>query len=138
MMLLKMVMYMTGKDLPKELLYNKDYSWVKIEGDIAIVGVIDSAAKKVKEFVFVNLPEKGKKIKQGETYVSLEAVKWSGHLSSPVSGEIVEVNEKLFDEPSLINRDPYGCWIMKVKMSNKEELKMLMNAKEALEWLKEK
>ena len=73
---------------------------------------------------------KGKMIKKGETYVSLEAVKWSGHLSSPVSGEIIDVNEELFDEPSLINRDPYGSWIMKVKMSNPEELKELLNAKQ--------
>jgi glycine cleavage system H protein len=124
--------------LPENLLYNKDYSWVKIDGDIAIVGVIEPATKKVKEFVFVKLPEKGKKIKQGETYVSLEAVKWSGHLSSPVSGEIIEVNEKLFDEPSLINKDPYGSWIMKVRMSDKGELKKLMKAKEAMEWFKEK
>ncbi|MEM4245324.1 MAG: glycine cleavage system protein H, partial [Candidatus Nanoarchaeia archaeon] len=78
--------------LPADLLYNKDYSWVKLRGDVAEVGIIEPAAKKVKEFVFIKLPEKSKIIKQGDTYVSLEAVKWSGHLSSPVSGEVIEVN----------------------------------------------
>lgn len=121
-------------DLPKNLKYNKDYSWVKIEKDIASVGAIEPAAKKVKEFVFINLPEKGKKINKGETYVSLEAVKWSGHLSSPVSGEIVDVNEGLFDEPSKINKDPYGSWIMKVKLSKPDEEKELMGSKECEEW----
>ncbi|MEM5871321.1 MAG: glycine cleavage system protein GcvH [Candidatus Aenigmatarchaeota archaeon] len=123
--------------LPNDLLYNKDYSWVKVEGEIAIVGVTEPAAKKVKEFVFIKLPEKGRKIKKGETYVSLEAVKWSGHLSSPVSGEVIDVNEKLFDEPSLINKDPYGSWIMKVKISDKSELKSLMKAKEIEKWMEE-
>jgi len=127
-----------SEKLPENLLYSRDYSWVKIEGSTAIVGVIEPAAKKVKEFVFVKLPVKGKKIRQGETYVSLEAVKWSGHLSSPVSGEIAEVNDALFDRPSDINKDPYGSWIMKVRMSNSSEAKSLMKAKEAQEWLKEK
>lgn len=116
---------------PEGLLYNRDNSWIKIEGDIATVGIIEVAAKKVKEFIFIKLPEKGKTIKKGDIYISLEAVKWSGHLESPVSGKIVEVNEKLFDEPSKINKDPYGSWIMKVKLSKKEELKELMNNKEA-------
>ncbi|MEM7816009.1 MAG: glycine cleavage system protein GcvH [Candidatus Aenigmatarchaeota archaeon] len=129
---------MGEKKLPEKLLYNKDYSWVKIEGNIATVGVVEPAANKVKEFVFIKLPESGKKIKSGETYVSLEAVKWSGHLSSPVSGEIIEVNEKLFDEPSRINKDPYGSWIMKVRMSNPTEAKSLMKAKEAEKWFKDR
>ncbi len=94
-----------------------DDSWVKEEGDIVVVGVNKDAASKVKEFVFVKLPEKGKDIKKGEEYVSLEAVKWSGHLESPVEGEIVEVNDTVSDDPSLINKDPEGKgWIMKVKL----------------------
>ncbi|MEM2956426.1 MAG: glycine cleavage system protein GcvH [Candidatus Pacearchaeota archaeon] len=125
-------------DLPKNLKYNKDYSWVKIEKDIAVVGVIEPAAKKVKEFVFIKLPEKGKRIKQGDIYVSLEAVKWSGHLSSPVSGQIIEVNDKLFDEPSKINKKPYESWIMKVRLDNPSEAKKLIDAKEASVWIKQK
>ncbi len=124
-------------NLPDDLLYNKDYSWVKVEKDTVTVGIIEPAAKKVKEFVFVKLPEKGKTLKQGDNYVSLEAVKWSGHLSSPVSGEIVKVNEGLFDKPSKINKDPYGSWIMKVKLSKPEETKELMKADEAAKWFEE-
>jgi len=106
------------------LLYNKDHSWVKTEGNVVAVGITAPAAAKVKEFIFIKLPKKGK-IRKGETYVSLEAVKWSGHLSSPVSGEVIEVNHALYDEPSMINKDPYGSWIMKVRMSDIEELKTL-------------
>lgn len=121
------------ESLPKELKYTKDYSWVKMDGDTATVGVVGPAAKKVKEFVFIKLPEKGKTLKAGETYVSLEAVKWSGHLSSPVSGEITEVNDSLFDEPSKINKEPYKSWIMKIKIEDKKEADGLLDSKEAEE-----
>ena len=123
-------MKVNNAELPDDLLYTKDNSWVKIEGDIAIIGVTEPAAKQVKEFVFINLPKKGEQILKGSTYVSLESVKWSGHLQSPVSGEIIDVNEALFDEPSKINKDPYGSWIMKVKLSNKDELKDLLSAQQ--------
>lgn len=124
--------------LPDGLLYNKDSSWVKLEGDIATVGVIEPAAKRVKEFVFARLPEKGKKIRQGEDYVALEALKWSGHLSSPVSGEIVEVNSSLFNDPSQINKEPYKNWVMKVHLDDKEGLKSLFKAKDVEAWIREK
>lgn len=118
-------------EFPEQLKYNKDNSWVKVEGETATVGIIAPAAKKVQEFVFIQLPEKGKKIKQGENYVSVEAVKWSGHLSSPLSGEITEVNESLFDEPANINEDPYGSWIMKVKLDDPKEVEDLMGSEQA-------
>ncbi len=119
-------------NLPDDLKYNKDYSWVKIEGNTAIVGIVEPAAKKAKEFVFIKLPEKSSKIKKGEKYVSLEASKWSGNLSSPVSGEIIDVNKPLFNEPSKINKKPYQSWIVKVKLENKEDIKELMNSKKAV------
>jgi glycine cleavage system H protein len=125
---------MKNKDLPKDLLYNKDSSWVKIDGDIATMGMTKPSADKVKEFAFIQLPEKNKKIKKGETYCSLEAIKWSGHLSSPLSGEIIEVNKPLFDDPSIINKDPYEKgWIVKLKISNKNELENLIRASEVKE-----
>jgi len=120
-----------SEGFPENLYYNKDYSWVQIDKDVATVGVVGPAAKRVKEFVFIKLPEKGKKIKKGDTYVSLEAVKWSGHLSSPVSGEIVEVNEALFNEPSKINKDPYNSWVMKVKLDDLNEVEGMMTSEEA-------
>ncbi|MFO7710461.1 MAG: glycine cleavage system protein GcvH [Candidatus Woesearchaeota archaeon] len=117
-------------NLPESLRYNNDNSWVKVEGDTATVGVVEPATKKV-EFVFIQLPEKDKEIKQGDTYVSLEAVKWSGHLSSPVTGKVIEVNESLFDEPSKINEDPYGAWVMKVKLDDPKEVESLMDSEQA-------
>lgn len=119
------------ESLPKELKYTRDYSWVKVDGDTAIVGIVEPAAKKVKEFVFIKLPQKGKKLKAGETYVSVEAVKWSGHLSSPVSGEVIDVNDPLFDEPSKINKEPYKNWIMKIKIEDKKEVDNLLDSAEA-------
>ncbi|HDD70904.1 MAG TPA: glycine cleavage system protein H [Candidatus Woesearchaeota archaeon] len=95
---------------------SEEDSWVKKEGNTAIVGLKKEIAEKVKEFVFIKLPEKGKEIKKGEEYVSVESVKWSGHFESPVSGQIIEVNESLFDEPSKINKDPENTWIMKVNL----------------------
>jgi glycine cleavage system H protein len=83
----------------------------------------------VQEFVFVDLPERGQKIKKGDTYASLEAVKWSGHLSSPLSGEVTDVNDKAFDEPGIINQDPYGQgWLVKIRLSDPEEKKELLAA----------
>lgn len=125
---------MNKVNFPDKLKYNKDYSWVQSENGTATVGIIASAAKKVKEFVFINLPEKGKEINKGDTYVSVEAVKWSGHLSSPISGTITDVNTSLFDEPSTINDDPYGSWIMKVKLDNPDESSDLMDDKEAYDY----
>ncbi len=105
--------------LPENLLYNKDYSWIEIDGDVATLGITNLASERVSEFVFIDLPKKGAKIKKGDTYVSLEALKWSGHLESPFGGEIVEVHDELFDEPEIINKDPYGDgWIVKIKINN--------------------
>lgn len=126
---------MSENKLPDNLFYNQDYSWVEIDGDIATLGIIKPAADKIKEFIFIKLPNKGQVLKKGEIYVSLEALKWSGHLSSPLSGKIIEVNEKLFDEPSIINRDPYGQgWIIKIKMTDSGEGENLLNTEQAEEW----
>jgi glycine cleavage system H protein len=129
---------MSELNFPEKLKYNKDYSWVKLDKEKATIGIIAPSAKKVKEFVFIKLPEKGKKIKTGQKYVSLEAVKWSGHLSSPVTGEITDVNEALFNEPSKINKSPYSAWIMKVKIEKTKKAEKLLNSKEAKKFYEEK
>ena len=117
-------------DFPEELKYDKKYLWVKLDKDVATIGIIKSAAALAKEFVFIQLPEKGK-IKKGDTLVSLEAMKWSGEVESPLSGEIIEVHNSLFDDPSIINKDAYGeGWIAKMKVANEDELKELLSAKE--------
>jgi glycine cleavage system H protein len=127
---------MSNKNFPEGLLYNKDNSWIKIDGETAVLGIIEPAASKVKEFVFIQLPEIGEEFKKGDTYVSLEAVKWSGHLSIPVSGKVLEVNENLFDEPGIINQDPYEKgWMVKIKISDKSEADELLNSEEVEKWL---
>lgn len=118
--------------LPDDRFYDEYYTWIKIDKDVVAVGIVKPAADLVKEFVFIQLPEKEKKIKKGEIYVSVEAVKWSGHMKSPVSGTIVEVNNSLFDNPSKINRKPYEEWIAKIKLSDSEELNSLMTANERM------
>jgi glycine cleavage system H protein len=118
--------------LPDNRFYDEYYTWIKLDKDIVSVGIVKPAADLVKEFVFIQLPAKEKKIKKGEVYVSVEAVKWSGHMKSPVTGTIVEVNDALFDEPSRINKNPYEEWIAKIKISNPEELKLLMTANERM------
>jgi glycine cleavage system H protein len=124
-------------NFPKELKYNKDNSWIKIDKDVAIIGINEAASKKVVEFVYINLPEKNKEIKKNDVYVSLESIKWSGHLKSPVSGKIIDVNDKLFLNPSLINKDPYKNWIVKIKMKDENELKELIDYKEIIKEYKE-
>ena len=94
---------------------NKNHQWIKIEDNIATIGIDEQTAKQVKEFVFIKLPEVGS-IKEGDDYITLEAVKWSGHLQSPVTGEIIEVNKGLFNELGKINEDPLNTWIVKVKL----------------------
>jgi len=117
----------------KDLFFDEKESWVSIDSDIATIGITKDSAEKVKEFVFIDLPKKGKTIKKGEVYVSLEAVKWSGHIESPLSGEIVEVNERLFDQPSLINNSPYDSWIIKLRLSNPQEKASLLTYEQRIE-----
>jgi len=114
--------------VPEELKYTEEHEWVKVEGDIAIVGITDFAQNELSDIVYVELPEVGKNIKKGDVITTVEAVKTVADVYSPVSGEIIEVNEKLKDEPSIINNDPYGeGWIAKVKMENPEEINALLD-----------
>jgi len=123
-------------NLPDDLLYDKDYGWAKIKDDVATVGVTEFGVKQTKEIAYVELPETGKKFSQGEPYSVMEAAKWAGQLKMPLSGEILEVNETLLDDPTQVNKDPYGKgWIAKIKISNKEELKKLMDVKAAAAWI---
>jgi len=121
-------------ELPKNLKFSPDYVWVSVENNIASLGVTEYGLKAAKEIVFIDLPKLGP-ITKGDDIFSLESVKWSGHLVSPVSGEVIEVNEPIFDEPEALNKDPYGTWICKVKLSNPDELNMLMDSKTAQEWV---
>src|SRR3989338_2810762 len=114
---------------PKNLKYSKEHEWVKVEGDIAIVGITDFAQKQLTDIVFVELPEKGKHVTQGKAMAVVESVKSVSDVFAPVSGEIVDVNNELADSPEILNKEPYGKgWIAKVKIENKGELDNLLTA----------
>lgn len=123
---------------PKDLKYSKEHEWVKVEGNIAIVGVTDFAQKQLTNIVFVELPENGKMVEAGKQMAVIESVKSVSDVFSPVSGKVIEVNEKLKDNPDIINKDPYGKgWIAKVKIEDKDELNNLMTAKEYEKFIRE-
>ena len=111
-----------------ELLYSESHEWVKVDGNIAIIGVSDFAQEEMGDITYVDVPAEGDSVTKGEDFGALESVKASSELYSPVSGEVVAVNEELEDKPELINEDPYGAWIIKVEMSDKGELEDLLTA----------
>ena len=120
------------------LWYTDDHEWARVEGDTAVVGITDYAQKEMKDIVFVELPAVGDKVSSGGDFGYVESVKSVNALLSPVSGEVIEVNSKLEDSPELVNTDPYGeGWMIKVRISNKDELKKLLDA-EAYSELMEK
>jgi glycine cleavage system H protein len=111
-----------------ELLYSDSHEWVKVDGNIAIIGVSDFAQEEMGDITYVDAPAEGDSVAKGEDFGALESVKASSELYSPVSGTVVAVNEELEDKPELINEDPYGAWIIKVEMSDTSELDGLLNA----------
>ncbi len=124
--------------VPEELRYTKNDEWLKVDGEIGTMGITDYAQDKLGDIVYLEEIEKGKKIKEGETLTTIESVKAASDIYAPVSGEIVEVNENVIKDPSIINKDPYGDgWIAKIKIENPEEINKLMTAKEYSEYRKE-
>ena len=99
---------------PKELKYSKDDEWVRYDGDAAYIGITDYAQSELGDLVFVNLPEVDDEVVAGEPFGDVESVKAVADVFSPVSGIVLEVNEELLDDASLINSDPYGSWFIKV------------------------
>ena len=110
------------------LKYSETHEWVKIEGDIAIIGVTDYAQKEMGDITYVDMPDAGEVVEKEEEFGALESVKASSDLFSPVSGTVVERNDALEDAPELVNEDPYGNWIIKVQMSDPAALDALMDA----------
>ncbi len=110
------------------LKYSETHEWVKVEGDIATVGVTDFAQSEMGDITYVDMPEVDDEVSKDEEFGALESVKASSDLVCPVSGTIVENNAALEDAPELINQDPYENWIIKVKMSDPSELDALMDA----------
>jgi glycine cleavage system H protein len=110
------------------LFYTKDHEWAKVEGKIVTVGITDYAQEALGEIVFVEFPKVGSEVATGKTFGVVESVKAVSDLYAPVTGKVVEVNEPLPDNPATINQDPYGeGWLIKVEMSNPDDLKSLMD-----------
>ena len=106
---------------PALLKYTKSHEWVKLEGDVAVVGISDFAQDALGDVVFVNLPQVGDEVTAGESFGEVESVKAVSDLISPVSGVVCEINEELDDSPENLNADPYGAWIIKVENVTEEE-----------------
>lgn len=116
-------------NIPEDLLYNVDHDWVRIEDGIGTCGITDYAQSELGDIVFLELPEAGDLVTQGESYGTIEAVKTVSDLISPVSGEIIEVNTQLTEDASLVNSEPYDeGWMIRVRLSDFDEVDALMDA----------
>jgi glycine cleavage system H protein len=116
-------------NIPKELKYSNDHEWVKVEGNVAIIGVTDFAQSQLGDVVFVELPDELSTVKVGDSFSVIESVKAVSDIYAPVSGKIVKVNQALTDSPDLINQEPYGeGWIVVIEMSDSSELDDLLDS----------
>ena len=114
---------------PKDLKYTKEHEWLRIEGDVATVGISDHAQSELGDIVYVEVETLGETIKAGDVFGTVEAVKTTSDLFMPVVGEVLEFNTRLTDEPELINTDPYGDgWIIKMKIHNLADVAALLDA----------
>jgi glycine cleavage system H protein len=114
---------------PADLKYAKSDEWVRVEGDIATIGISDYAQDQLNDIVYVELPDVGANLKKGDAFGSVESVKAASDVYLPISGTVTEVNSALQDEPELINNDPYGRgWIVKIKVTDSAGLSDLMDS----------
>ena len=113
----------------ENLKYTKDHEWIRIEDDIAVVGITDFAQGELGDIVYVEIETIDQNVKMGDVFGTVEAVKTVSDLFMPISGDVIELNEKLESEPELVNNDPYGDgWMVKIKFENKSELDSLLDA----------
>ncbi|MDO6736714.1 glycine cleavage system protein GcvH [Wenyingzhuangia sp. 2_MG-2023] len=118
-------------NFPEELKYTKDHEWIKIEGDLVVIGITDFAQSELGDIVYVDVDTLDDTVAVNEVFGSVEAVKTVSDLFMPITGEVVEFNEELEDEPEAVNEDPYGKgWMIKVKPENIDDLKDLLDAKD--------
>lgn len=116
-------------NIPQNLRYTQEHEWIRVEGNEAFVGITDYAQSELGEIVFVDVDSVGESFAQGEVFGSVEAVKTVSDLNMPVSGEVLEFNESLNDEPEKVNNDPYGeGWMIKISMADPAELDNLLDA----------
>jgi glycine cleavage system H protein len=116
-------------NVPAELKYTKDHEWIRVEADVAYVGITDYAQGELGEIVFVDVDTEGQRLLKETPFGSIEAVKTVSELFMPVGGEVLEVNAELEDQPELVNEDPYGKgWLIKISLPNPDELDELLSA----------
>ncbi|MCG8477344.1 MAG: glycine cleavage system protein GcvH [Cytophagales bacterium] len=116
-------------NLPENLKYTKDHEWVRVEGDIAVVGITDFAQKELGDIVYVEVETEGDDLEEGEVFGTVEAVKTVSDLFMPVTGNVMDINEELEDAPEVVNTDPYGeGWMIKIRMSNPDQVNDLLTA----------
>jgi glycine cleavage system H protein len=113
---------------PTNLKYTKDHEWIDLAGDTGKVGITDYAQQQLGDVVYVELPEVGAKLKQGQSFGTIESVKAVSELYSPVTGEVVEVNTALKDKPEAVNKDPHGSWMVVIRLTNAGEAGGLLDA----------
>lgn len=122
---------------PLDNRYARSHEYIHVEGDTGIVGITDYAQKELGDVVFVDLPQVGTQVEMGDEFGSIESVKAVSELFSPVSGEIVEINQTLTDKPDLVNTDPYGDgWMIRIKLGDASELDELMDATDYDDYVK--
>ena len=115
---------------PNNLKYTKDHEWISIDGDYAFVGITNFAQKELGDIVFVEIESLEQEIKSGEVFGSVEAVKTVSDLFMPMTGEIIEINQKIIDNPEIVNSDPYGeGWMIKIKILDSNEVEDLLDLK---------
>ena len=125
-------------DHPEGLKYSKEHEWVRVEGDVAVIGITAHAQDALGDVVFVELPEVGASVSANEQFGTVESVKAVSELYAPVSGEVVEINEALADAPEIVNGEPHdGGWMIKVKLSDASELDQLMSAGDYADFLQD-
>jgi glycine cleavage system H protein len=129
---------MVEESYPADLKYFREHDWVRVEDGEAVLGISWYAQDALGEIVYVDLPNEGDELSEGQKYGELESVKAVSDVYSPLSGEVLAVNDELNDEPSLINQDPYGKgWIVRIRMSEPSQVESLMSAEEYKAFLKE-
>ena len=116
-------------EIPKQLRYTKEHEWVSVSGDTATIGITDYAQGELGDIIFLELPELGETFAKGEPFGTIEAVKTVEEIYAPVGGELIAINERLADEPELVNHSPFGDgWLIKLRMKDPAELTQLMDA----------
>jgi glycine cleavage system H protein len=118
-------------NVPEDLHYSKDHEWVRVEGDVAVLGITDYAQNSLGDVVYVELPKPGEKFEAHESFGSVESVKAVSEVFTPVSGEVIAVNDTLHDDAEKVNTDPYGeAWMIRIRMSNPGEVDSLLSSVE--------